>query len=133
VVLALGRWGSRAPFPPRAGHLSVDALMLALRTLFDRSAAEGLTTSYELRLREHRFHARIADGELELTTGSAEKPDVIIDTDPATLSAVLWHGRRLADAEAAGTVKIEGRRRAGARFVKLFPPPQPVATSVPDE
>src|ERR1022692_3712680 len=42
VVLALGRWGSRAPFPPSEAPLGVDAIMLALQTLFDPSAAAGL-------------------------------------------------------------------------------------------
>ena len=35
VILGLGRWGSRAPFPAEPGELGVDALMLALKTLFD--------------------------------------------------------------------------------------------------
>src|SRR6202163_1266991 len=47
VVIALGRWGSRAPFPPGDAQLGVDAMMLALQTVFDPSAADGLSASYE--------------------------------------------------------------------------------------
>ena len=37
------------------------------------------------------------------------------------LVAVLWRGRTLADAEAAGEIEIEGRRAAAKRFLGLFP------------
>src|SRR5689334_6789397 len=35
VVLSLGRWGSRGPVPVTDLELSPDALMIALKTLFD--------------------------------------------------------------------------------------------------
>src|SRR3984893_14259104 len=101
VVIALGRWGSRAPFPPGDAQLGVDAMMLALQTVFHPSAANGLSARYELRLGEHTFHARVSDGRLELARESAEDPDAIIDTDTGTLAAVLWHGRPLRDAPPA--------------------------------
>ena len=98
-------------------------MMLALRTLFDPAAADGLSARYELRLGEHRFHAHVGDGRLDLARASTEDPDAIIETDPGTLSAVLWHGRRLADARPAGAIKIDGSRPAVERFLRLFPPP----------
>jgi len=123
VVLALGRWGSRAPFPPGDGELGVDAFVLALKTLFDPSAADGLSASYELRLGEHHFHARVADGRLELARGSAAQPDATIDTDPPTLARVLWHGGRARD------LAVEGDRAAVTRFLSLFPPATPAAVA----
>src|ERR1022692_4710114 len=42
VVIALGRWGSRAPFPPARAQLGIDSVLLALRTLFDPQAAAGV-------------------------------------------------------------------------------------------
>jgi hypothetical protein len=63
----------------------------------------------------------VADGRLELSRGRADDPDAMIVTDPATLSAVLWHGRELADARAAGDVAVEGSARAVRRFLRLFP------------
>jgi DNA-binding HxlR family transcriptional regulator len=124
VVLALGRWGSRAAFPAGDARLSVDSFVLALKTLFDRSAADGLQAVYELRLGEQRFRVGVADGELELVRGGADQPDATIDSDPGTLAAVLWHGRRLAAARRAGDVRIDGDREALARFLALFPPPR---------
>ena len=129
VVLALGRWGSRAPFPPGDAQLGIDAVVLALRTLFDPRAADGLRASYELRLGEHRFHALVAGGRLELARASAEHPDAIIETDPATLAALLWQDRGLADAARTGAIRIDGNRAVVERFLELFPPPEPAAAA----
>jgi DNA-binding HxlR family transcriptional regulator len=129
VVLALGRWGSRAPFPPGDAQLGVDAMMLALRTLFDPSLADGLRASYALRLGEERFQATVSDGRLVVVRGSAAGPDAIIESDPGTLSAVLWHGRRLTEARRTGALKIDGSLTAVERFLNLFPRPQPAATA----
>jgi DNA-binding HxlR family transcriptional regulator len=123
VVLALGRWGSSAPFPPGDARLGVDSAILALRTLFDPSAADGLIASYELRLGDQRFRARVADGRFEVVRGSAEAPDATIETDTGTLSALLWHGRRLAEALRAEAIVIEGSRPAVERLLRLFPLP----------
>jgi DNA-binding HxlR family transcriptional regulator len=126
VVLELGRWGSRAPFPPGEAQIGVDAAIIALQTLFNPLAANGLSASYELRLGEQRFHAEVADGRLTLARGDADRPDVTIQTEPATLATLLWHGRRLSEALRAGDVEIEGSRPALTRFLGLFPLPEPV-------
>jgi DNA-binding HxlR family transcriptional regulator len=124
VVLALGRWGSGAPFPPGDARIGVDSTIIALRTLFDPGAADGLDATFELRLGDQPFHARVEGGRLELARGAAEEPDAAIRTDPGTLSAVLWHGRGLTEAQRSGDVEIEGSRPAVRRFLALFPLPQ---------
>jgi DNA-binding HxlR family transcriptional regulator len=124
VVLALGRWGSGARFPAGDARIGVDSTIIALRTLFDPAAADGLDATFELRLDEQRFHARVAGGRLELARGAAEEADATIRADPGTLSAVLWHGRGLTEAQRSGEVEIEGSRAAVRRFLGLFPLPQ---------
>jgi len=124
VILALGRFGSSAPFPPGKARLGTDSAILALMTLFDPSEAEGLRATYELRLGEHRFHARIAEGRLDLARGRAYRPDASIETDPATLAAVLWHGHRLSEALRSGDMKVEGSGALVTRFLRLFPLPE---------
>ncbi len=127
VVLALGRWGSRAPFPSGAGPLGIDAFVLALKTLFDPPAAGGFKASYELRLGEYRFLARVSGRRLEIKRGDGERPDAVIEADTGSLSAVLWHRRRLGEAVRAGDIEIRGSRTAVERFLKLFPAPKPAA------
>src|ERR1700677_3444645 len=69
VLVALGRWGSRAPLPDRAPPLSIDAAIVALQTTFDPAAADGLQESYELRLGDQSFSLTVADGCLGVARG----------------------------------------------------------------
>jgi len=118
VVLGLGRWGSRAPFPPGDATLGVDSLLLALMTLYDPGGADGLLgSSFELRLGEHRFEALPTDGRLEVTRGAATDPVATIATDPGTLEHILWHGHPLTNED----LSITGDREAAVQFLTMFP------------
>jgi DNA-binding HxlR family transcriptional regulator len=128
VVVSLGRWGARSPSRPLDAELGVDSLILSFRTMFDPLAASALKASYELRLGEESFRAEVADGRFEVARGDAERPDAIIETDPATLAALVYDGRSLAEALSSGDIRIEGDRSAVARFLTLFPLPEPAPT-----
>jgi DNA-binding HxlR family transcriptional regulator len=123
IVLELGRWGSVAPLPGEDARMGDDALIIALKSLFDPSKADGLDARYELRLDEQRFRAHIAAGRLELARGSADAPDATIATDAGTLATVLWHGGKLTEARRAGDLQTSGDAQAVKRFLKLFPLP----------
>jgi DNA-binding HxlR family transcriptional regulator/putative sterol carrier protein len=127
VIVRLGRWGARSPSKPRDAALGVDSLVLSFRTMFAPHTAEGLRASYELRLGEDVFMAVVGDGRFEIARGSAEKPDATIETDAATLAALVYEGRELAEAMRAGEVKTEGDEAAVERFVRLFSLPEPAA------
>jgi alkyl sulfatase BDS1-like metallo-beta-lactamase superfamily hydrolase len=107
--------------------VSVDSVALALTSMFNADAADGFNAVIELRLGEHRFRIRVADGRIELARGEADDRDAIIDADLDSLRAVLWQGRELAEALRDGDIRIEGDRRAVARFVLLFPQPESAA------
>jgi DNA-binding HxlR family transcriptional regulator len=120
VVLGLGRWGSRAPFPPGNDVLGPDALILALKTLFDPTRVDGIAgRSFEVRLGEEVFALEPGDDELNASRGPAAEPVATIATQPGILQAVLWHGHPLRDHE----VEIAGDQRAAERFLTLFPLP----------
>jgi len=127
VIVRLGRWGARSPSKPRDAALGVDSLILSFRTMFDPLAADGLTASYELRLGEDRFRAEVADGRFEIVRGGAERPEATIETDAATLAALVYDGRPLAEAVRSGDVKIGGDKSAVERFLGLFPLPEPAS------
>jgi DNA-binding HxlR family transcriptional regulator len=126
IVLGLGRWGSRAPFPADHGPLGIDALMLALKTLYDPApASDGLVGErYELRLAGQPFDVRPRDRKLDVSRGPAPDPVALIDALPVALPAFLWHGRQLDDALGAGEVTIAGDRAAAERLLGLFPIPR---------
>jgi DNA-binding HxlR family transcriptional regulator len=123
VVLALGRFGSVAPFPPGEAQIGVDAVVIALKTLFAPDAAEDLSASFELRLGEQHFALQVADGDIEIARGSAQAPDATIETDPGTLATVLWHGRELDEARRSGAIAFAGDEQAVTRLLGLFPLP----------
>ncbi len=126
ALVALGRWGSRAPLPARPPALSVAAAIVALETTFDPAAAAGVTATYELRLGDQPFAVRVHDGRLEVAAGGADAPRATIRTDTATLAAVLWHGRPAGDAIAEGAWAVEGDPAAAEALTALFAPPVPV-------
>lgn len=118
LLLQLGRWGARSPERP-AGALSVDALMVALEATFVPENAGELRASYELRLGEERFAIDVDHGAIAIARGNPRSPDVIIDTDPATLRALVFGDRKLAGAP----VEIQGDARQARRFFRLFARP----------
>jgi hypothetical protein len=122
VVLALGRWGSVAPFPAGDAGIGVDAFVIALKTLFERGRDDA-PARYELRLGDRVFRVAVAGGRLEVAQAAAEDPDAVIEGEPGTLAAILWHGRDLGEAERSGAVRVSGSRRAVRRFLRLFPLP----------
>lgn len=122
VLLALGEWGSRAPLDSTA-ELSLDALILALKTTFDPRAAAGLHARYELRLGDDRFHAEVEDGRFHIARGGAHQPDATFETDGATLRAVVFGGRSIAAAVRSGELHLEGDRELAERFAVCFPRP----------
>ena len=125
VIRELGRWGARSPLRPRDAAMSTDAFILALRTMFDPSTANGFKASYELHLGEESFGALVDDGRFQVERGSAEEPEAIIEADVGTLAALVFEGRKLGEALRSGELTIEGDRSAVERFLGLFPLPDP--------
>ena len=125
VIVRLGRWGARSPSKPRDAALGVDSLVLSMRTMFDPRATEGFGASYELRFGEDRFRAVVDDGRFEISRGSAEGADAIVEADSNTLAGLLYAGRPLAEALESGDLKVDGNRAAFERFLGLFPLPEP--------
>ena len=126
IVTRLGAWGARSPAPPEQMAIGPDSIVLAFRSLFDPDAAGDLTATYELRLGEDEvFRVEVSGGELDLARGAAEDPDGGISTDPGTLAALLTGQLELDAAISSGAAAIQGPKRAVARFLRLFPMPEP--------
>ena len=129
VVTALGRWGALLPISDGELHMSFDAHILSLRTLFAPALAEGFAAHVQLRLGEQRFLAVVEDGGLVIEPGETAAPDAVIATDASTLIALV-HGRReLDDALRAGDVTLAGDEAVVRRFLGLFPLPEPIAAA----
>jgi alkyl sulfatase BDS1-like metallo-beta-lactamase superfamily hydrolase len=129
VLQHLGRWGVRSPSMPRGAAVSAATLISAMRTMFHPLAAAGLSASYELRVGEDRFRARVSDGRLEIARGSAERPDATIEADTATLARLAFEGQPVAEELRAGTLTVRGDEGLVERFLGLFKLPEPVTAA----
>ena len=120
ILLMLGRWGARSCARP-AGALGVDALMIALESTFVSERAAGLRATYELRLGEERFAVEVGDGTVAISRGTLRQPDAVVETDPATLRALVFGDRKLAGAP----VGIRGDVPLARTLFRLFARPSP--------
>ena len=125
VLIELGRWGASAPFPSADAVFGANSMVLALKTVFDGERANGLDAGYELTLGSERFAIEISGGRIELRRGAVEDAEVKIATETGVLAELLWRGKSLDDALAAGVITIDGSKRAAKRFFGLFPVPAP--------
>jgi DNA-binding HxlR family transcriptional regulator len=120
VLLELGRWGSQEPVTT-ARELSVSALLVALKTVFDPSAAADAT--YALRVDGQWFRVTVASRSIDIAAGRPERATATLDTDAATLRAVAFGREPIAGAERDGRLTVHGDRAAAQRFTRMFPVP----------
>jgi DNA-binding HxlR family transcriptional regulator/putative sterol carrier protein len=123
VLVQLGRWGVQSPLLPKGAALSLNSLILSFRTMFNPQTSKGLNASYELRLGEYHFFARVENNTFEIVPGQATKPDAVLETTPDMLAALVYGGYDFAEALRSGAVKLTGDKTAAKRFLKLFPLP----------
>jgi DNA-binding HxlR family transcriptional regulator len=119
VVRSLATWAARSPGMRRGDPLSVDSMMLALRTLYVPGMFAGVAG---LRIGLDEFVATVG-AECVVTRGHAPAPDFALATDAGTFRDVVWGGRPLADAIGEGAVTCVGDVSAAVAFLGSFPQP----------
>jgi DNA-binding HxlR family transcriptional regulator len=127
VLLALGRWGSRAPMPVGPPPLSADAFALALETTYAGvSGRSGTARRYQLRLGEQDFVVTVGRGGLTVRRGGTGDARVTLSADTGTLAALVWHGLDAGEAMREGVLVLEGDAPL-EEFTGLFAAPVPMA------
>src|SRR4051794_18036332 len=106
VVLALGRWGSAAPFPEADATIGVDAFVIALKTLYQPGPARG---RFAVTLDGQPFRAELTDAGFTVARGEDGDADATIAGAPPVLARAMWHGGDL------DGVEITGDRAAAER------------------
>jgi len=120
ILLQLGRWGSQEPVTT-SGDLSVNALLLALKTVFDPPAAPAAT--FALRIDGDWFRLTVTADSIDIARTRTQNPAVTFETDVATLRSVAFGREPITQAERDGRLAVAGDRALAERFTRMFPVP----------
>ncbi|MES2442852.1 MAG: winged helix-turn-helix transcriptional regulator [Pseudomonadota bacterium] len=124
AIKELGRWAVRSPEHDPSLPLSAASLMMSFRTMLSAGRAGGLGATIGFRLGAETFVGRLADGGIAIRREDPAGADLVFASDPMTMASIVYGGRPIADAEAAGALTLTGDRALAERFVTLFPLPE---------
>jgi DNA-binding HxlR family transcriptional regulator/putative sterol carrier protein len=120
IIQTLGRWAARSPAHDPSLPLSAASLMLSFRTMLQQKRAVGVEAKIALRLGTEQFVAQVREGQIAIERGEPHQVDATLAGEPSALASVVYSARPLADAEAAGALRVEGNRALAKRFLSLF-------------
>ena len=120
VIGKLGRWAARSPLHDPTLPLSHAAIMMSLQTMIDPEKAEGLNGRIGFVFGSVSYSGILNDAEFTPERGPVDGCDVVFETTPEGLAAIIYGGAPLESA------KVVGDRELAARFVRLFPLPEKV-------
>lgn len=131
VVLSLGRWGAKALGEPMETDIvTVDSLIMAIRTTFHPQQARGLRARYEIHFGDIVVHVIIDRSGLQTGAGPVDRPDLRINTGPA-LREIMAGERTPDDALRDSSITVEGDTALLYRFAEVFRiEPMPAAKPV---
>ena len=87
---------------------------------FRADVAAGLREKYEFRIGDEIFYASVEDGEIKTGQGPIDAPDLVIDADPYTYSAIAMQRVTLMEAIDAGNVRYQGDESALKHCSEVF-------------
>lgn len=130
IFQAMGRWAVRSPRHDKTKPFSPVSLMLSLRTMFDPKADGGCSGRIVLRMGEEVFHWVRQRGEVRIGRGEVESPDAVIAGEPSAIASIVYGGRALDEAVAAGDLEVQGDRELIRRLPACFPLPEPASDRI---
>jgi DNA-binding HxlR family transcriptional regulator len=121
ILLRFNRWGAQMLGDQRPEEIiTVDSLVVAMRSTFHPEPARGVRASYEIRVdRDVVFHIRVDDGIMHAAPGPLPGADLVLE--PGTALKHMMAGElSAADAIANGTVHVVGDPALLQRFTEMF-------------
>lgn len=125
-IQELGRWAVRSPDHDTTLPLSAASIMMSFRTMIDRHRSGDRPMAIGFRMGAERFVALVDADGIAINREEPEGMEAVIATDPMTLASVVYGGRPVSDAEAAGTLTVEGDHAVFEHFITLFPLPSKI-------
>ena len=130
ALYALARWGARTIGPPGPDdELYPEWGVNALPALFNAEAARGLTETYVLVVDGDAFTARVVNGALEPSMGTADDADVVVEMDMETFFGLASGELAPREAVKSGRARLQGDVEALERCFQVltFAPRIPAA------
>jgi hypothetical protein len=119
------KWALDEPTPDEVFRPSW--AVLGMQAAYDRDAARGVEETYEFRVGDEIFHARVHDGEVQARHGAAHEPDLVISAEPDAFEDLVAGRATFAQATKRGSINAEGPRGALNNCSAIFRRPE-VAT-----
>ena len=121
-LIALARWGARfGPPVTQEDIFNPQCMALGLRWAFRPEAARHVRATYELRAFGNVVSAAVDHGSVEVVTGPALAPDLIIEVLDREVGRAMSTGRLPAsDAKLSQQLRLEGNEDALEDFVRIF-------------
>lgn len=126
VLQELGRWATRSPLHDPTLPLSAASIMMSFRTMYSRDRAKGEVTTIGFRFGEEGFIAEFRSDGIRARRAEPHGCALTVITTPMSLASVVYGGRLIVDAEAAGDLTLDGDRELFGRFIAWFPLPQKI-------
>lgn len=123
IIKVIGRWAARSPYVAEGKPMSVNSVILSLRTMFNANQARDLRAKIGLQFAEDEFLARVAGGVLDISRGDASQGDTVISCNQNALAGVIYGGVPLEKLLRTGEIDVTGKLSLAKRFCKLFPLP----------
>lgn len=123
IFQAMGRWAVRSPFHDKSKPFSPVSLMLSLRTMFSAEAACDAPLCIALSIGAERYFWRHEVGQVAIGRGECASPDFSLAGSASAIASVVYGGRPIDDAVAAGELVFEGDIEKARAFPTYFPMP----------
>ena len=121
ALYALARWGARTIGPPGPDdELYPEWGVNALPALFNPEAARGLTETYVLVVDGDAFTARVVNGALEPSMGTADDADVVVEMDMETFFGLASGELAPREAVKSGRAHLQGDLEALERCFRVL-------------
>lgn len=117
IMQAIGRWAAASPLHDPTLPLSPVSFMLSLRTMLDSAAAQHVEATAVFVIGTAQFTARLANGQMPVTRGATEAPDLRFEALAAPPLAAVFYGDAAPEAVGVQTTGDPDLRRA---FISLF-------------
>ena len=131
TVMAIARWGLRWVLTePEPGDVFRPAwAVLAMQAAYDEDAATGVEETYEFRVGEEVFHARVHAGGVQARHGPAHEPDLVIRVAQDAFIDLAAGRATIAQAAKQGWIDADGSRAALNHCSAIFDRPRLAAHS----